>query len=147
MSYIVTQDLIDELGEKKLIQLTDNDGADAVNEARVDKAIAYGEGTFDSYARTRYTIPVTATPRVKATVLDLAVFHLYKSRSSVDDGVYKVRKDAHDAALKFLHSLADGRAALDVPSADETVSNPQNPDQVLKGNSNPQFSDRKLRSW
>lgn len=133
MSYITQQDLEDELGLDKLIQLTDDADTGEVGEQRVGKAISYAQGTFDAYARTRYTIPVPVTEKVKATCLDLAVFHLMKSRSTVDEGVYKIRKDAHDAAMKFLQDVQTGRAALDVPSAEETEEKPASPDSVLRG--------------
>jgi phage gp36-like protein len=147
VSYITAQDLLDELGEAKLIQLTDDTRSGLINAARVDKAIQYGVGIFESYIRTRYALPVPATQMVKATCLDLAVFHLYKSRATEAEGVYRVRKDAHDNAIKFLQSVQAGKAALDVPAAEETTTNPANPDRVLRGNSNPVFTSDKLKSF
>lgn len=147
MSYLTQQDLEDELGLDRLIQLTDDDGAGVVNERRVEKAIAYAVGTFDSYARTRYTLPVPVTPKVQAVCLDLAVFHLFKSRAKDTEGEYKVRKDAHDSGIKFLADVQQGKAALDVPSVEETVTNPASPDRVLKGSSAPLFTDAKLSGY
>lgn len=149
MSYITQQDLEDELGEAKLIQLTDDEGAGEVGESRVNKAISYAVGTFDSYARNRYTIPVPITEKVKACCLDLAVFHLFKSRATDTEGVYDVKKDAHATALAFLKDVAAGRAALDVPSAEETVENPASPDEVLRGSEKSAvvFSDDKLTGY
>src|SRR6266571_920596 len=135
MSYITKQDLIDELGAAKLLELADDSGQGDVGDLsddgeigqaidkRIDRAIAYAQGTFDGYARTRYTIPVVATIKVKSLCIDLAVFHLFKSRATnaTKDSVYGVKKDAHDAALKFLTDVSTGKAALDVPSAEETV--------------------------
>jgi phage gp36-like protein len=164
MTYITKQNLIDELGEQKLLELADDTGqadigdlSDDNGEAgqriskRIGGAIAYAEGTFDSYARTRYTIPVPITIKVKSVCLDLAVFHFYKSRvtSSTTEGVYKVKKDAHDAAINFLKDVAAGKAALDVPSEEETVTNPASPDEVLRGSAKTAavFSDDKLKGY
>lgn len=147
MSYIAEQDLLDELGEAKLIQLTDNNRSGAVDHVRVGKAISYAVGTFDAYARTRYTIPVPVTEKVKAVCLDLAIFHLYKSRSTGKDGVYEVKKDAHDQAVSFLRALNDGKAALDVPTAEETATNPGSPDRVLSGSTKPVFTDKNLGNY
>lgn len=147
MSYITETDLVEELGEAKLIQLTDNNRSGTIDHARVVKAISYAVGTFDSYARTRYTLPVPVTEKVKATCLDLAIYHLYKSRASTQDGVYEVRRDTHNAAIKFLEALQSGKAALDIPATEETTMNPATPDRVLKGASKPVFTDDKLSTY
>lgn len=151
MSYITQQDLQDELGEDKLIELTDDEGAGEIGAKRVSKAIAYAVGTFDSYARQRYAVPVPITEKVKSVCLDLAVFHLYKSRATnaTKEGVYGVKKDAHDLAMRFLEAIGNGKAALDVPTAEETVAIPASADEVLRGSSqsNVVFSDKKLNGY
>jgi phage gp36-like protein len=147
MSYLTQQDLEDELGIDRLVQLTDDDGSGLLNARRVEKALAFAVGTFEGYARTRYALPVPVTPKVQAVCLDLAVFHLFKSRAKDTEGEYKVRKDAHDAAVKFLTDVQQGKAALDVPAAEETTTNPASPDRVLKGNTSPVFTDDKLSGF
>ena len=149
MSYITLDDLRGELGEAKLVQLTDDDNSGEIGAQRVAKAISYAVGTFDSYARTRYTIPVPVTERVKSTCLDLAIFHLFKARATTDEGVYKVKKNAHDAAINFLKDVQGGKAALDVPSVEETVTNPASPDEILRGSSVSKvvFDDEKMSGY
>lgn len=141
MSYITVQDLVDELGEEKLLELADDAGSGDLDDDRVKKrigkALSYAVGTFDSYARQRYQIPVPTTEKVKATCVDLAVFDLFKGRatSATKESAYGVRKDAYEAAMKFLADVAIGKAALDVPSAEETIEYPKSPDEVLRGSS------------
>ncbi len=147
MSYIVLQDLLDELGEDKLVQLTDNDETGEVNQARVDKAIEYARGVFDSFARARYSIPVPVTPMVKSINLDLAVFHLFKSLATIDEGVYKIRKNTNDAAIQLLNAINQGKAALDVPAIEETIDNPATSDRILTNKSNAKFTDSKLSGF
>lgn len=165
MSYIAKQNLIDELGEQKLLELADDEGTADIGDlsdddgedgqrinARIDRAIAYAVGTFDAHARTRYTIPVSATTVVVSTCVDLAVFHFYKNRpiaGNPKEGVYAVKKEAHDAALRFLEKLSKGLAAVDVPSDEETITNPGSPDEVLRGSSKTAavFSDSKLQGY
>jgi phage gp36-like protein len=147
LSYITETDLVEELGEAKLIQLTDNNRSGQIDHGRVGKAISYAIGTFDSYARTRYTLPVPVTEKVRATCLDLAIYHLYKSRATTNDGVYEVRRDTHNAAIKFLEALQSGKAALDIPATEETAINPGTPDRVLKGASKPIFTDDRLNTY
>jgi phage gp36-like protein len=147
MSYVTEQDLKDELGQDKLIQLSATDEApDEIGAGRINKAISYAQGLFDSFARTRYEIPVPVTQMVRSICLDLAVFHLFKSRSQVKEGAYEIRKDSHDSALRLLQAIQSGKAALDVPSAEETAETPASPDEVLKASDvkSAVFSDDKL---
>jgi phage gp36-like protein len=147
VAYIDVDDLLDELGENTLVQLTDDEGTGEINEARVLKAIDYASGLFDSYARSRYSLPLPSTPLVRALNLDLAVFHLYKSRSGLPEGVYIVKKNAHDEAVKTLKDIGGGKAALDVPAAEESISNPDNTDTILTNATSTKFSDERLRSY
>lgn len=141
MPYLVTQDLLDELGEDTLVKLTDDEATGTVNETRVLKAIDFATGVFDSYARSRYSIPVTATPMVKSLNLDLTVYHLYKSRSQFAEGIYAVKKTAYEDAMKLLKEIASGRAALDVQSDTETDVLPANEDRILTNASTTTFTD------
>lgn len=148
MAYIGTQDLIGELGEDKLVQLTDDERTGDVNETRVLKAIEYAQGVFDSYARSRYKLPVTVTPLVKALNLDLAIFHLYKSRATVSkEGIYEIRKGHHDEAIKRLLDISKGNSALDIPAVEETVDNPGTPDRILTNANKQVFTDNKLSGF
>jgi len=147
MAYLELQDLIDELGEYTLVQLTDDEGTGEVNETRVLKAIESAKGTFDAYARSRYSLPVPVTPFVKAANLDLAIFHLYKSRTSVPEGVYKVRENAYKEAMQLLKDIQSGKAGLDVPAADETIETPANSDKILTNADRSKFTDAKLSSF
>lgn len=150
MSYITQQDLEDELGTDLLVQLTDDLQSGEIGEKVVNSAISYAVGTFDSYARTRYTIPVPITEKVKMTCLDLAIYKLRKRRATtVEDGVYMAAKHAHDQAMKFLQDLQAGRAALDVPTVEETVEKPKSPDEVLRASSKSPgiFSDDNLKGY
>lgn len=147
MAYIETQDFIDELGEDKLAQLTDDEGTGEVNETRVLKAIEYAQGVFDSYARSRYSLPVPVTAMVKSLNLDLAIFHLYKSRTELPEGVYKVRENASKEALMLLKDIQAGKAGLDVPAAEETETSPATPDRILTNANKQTFTDSKLSGF
>ncbi len=119
MSYITQQDLIDELGAATLIQLTDDAGTETISPAVVAKAIDAATGTFEWYARTRYALPVPATPLVKSLCIDLAVYNLYRKRATYKEGVFEVKKTAYDEAIAKLKDLSSGKAALDVPAAED----------------------------
>jgi phage gp36-like protein len=150
MSYITQADIAKRIGPDKLVQLTDNAGSGDVDHDRVAEAVAYAEGTVESYARTRYQLPLPVTQQIKSRCLDLAIFDLYKDRATDADGVYKIRKDQHDAAIAWLRSLQKGEAALDVAALAETATNPGSPDSVLSGPSKHHpdpFTHEKLRNY
>lgn len=146
MAYLELQDLIDELSEDTLAQLTDDEGTGEINEARVLKAIESAQGTFDFYARSRYTLPVPVTPMVKTINLDLAVYHLYK-RMPLAEGVYTVRENAYKAAMKLLQDLSKGNGGLDVPATEETVESPGTADKILTNSKTSKFTDSSLSSF
>lgn len=147
MGYITLQDLLDELGEDILVQLTDDFGTEEVNESVVNKAIATAEGTFESYIRTRYSLPVPATQMVKTRCLNLAIYELYRKRATFDDGVFKVKKTAYDETISLLRDIQSGKAALDVPAAEESIENPASGDRILTNASKAKFSDNKLSNF
>jgi len=147
VAYLLTQDLLDELGEATLAKLTDDEGTGEINETRVLKAIEFASGLFDSYARARYSIPVPATAMVRSLNLDIAVFHLHKSRSQFAEGIYAVKKQAYDDAVRLLKDVASGKAALDVVSETETETLPANEDRILTNATSQTFTDDVLKSF
>jgi hypothetical protein len=58
-----------------------------------------------------------------------------------------LRKSLYDPSIKFLEALQNGRAALDVPTAEETATTPGSPDRILKGSSKPVFTDDRLDNY
>ena len=146
MTYITLQDLLDELGENLLVQLAD-DGEGEVDETRVNKVINKAQGVFDSYVRTRYSIPVPATAMVKGLNADLAIFELYKLASELPEGRYEVKKQAKDDAIKLLTAISQGKAALDVPAVEETTENPATSDRILSNAAKSKFSDTTLQGF
>lgn len=147
MSYITKQDLIEELGEDKLVQLTDNARTGAVDDAVVERAISFAVGTFEAYARTRYTLPVPATELVRSKCLDLAIYKLRRNRATTQEAIDTLKKSLYDPAIKFFEAIQSGKAALDVPAVDETTASPASPDRVLSGTRRTKFSDDSLGSY
>jgi phage gp36-like protein len=124
VTYLVLRDYVERIGEALLIQLTDMDGNGAVDQARVDKATAYAEAQFNARVLGRYVPPSSpeVTPSwMKTILLDLAIYDLYKDRSEFDEGVWKVRKAAHDDAIKFLTAVNNGTAVLDLAPVEATA--------------------------
>ena len=147
MSYITRQHLEQELGADKFLQLTDPDKTGAVDDTLVEQAIAYAEGIFDSYARTRYTLPVMATPMVVSICIDLASYKLQRARTPSQEGKKALKESLYDPSIKLLEAIQGGKAALDIPAQDETPTSPATPDRVLKGTGRSQFGDDKIGGY
>lgn len=147
--YIRQSDLEAELGADKLLQLTDPEGTGEVDASRVARAISFAEGTFDSYARTRYTLPVPTTEKVKSVCVDLAVYNLKRSRASTQEAMDNLKKSLYDPNIAFLKSVSKGEAALDIPAAAETEALPASPDKIMRGSAQRRavFDDEKLGGY
>jgi phage gp36-like protein len=144
MPYITKQDLVGEIGEEKLMQLTDDAKVGAVNDEVVSKVIEYATGTFEMYARRRYSLPVPATKKVKSICVDLALNKLDRRRAKNGESL-KMVQDSYKEIERQLEAISTGKAALDVPAAEETATNPGGGDRVLSGPAKPAtFSDEKL---
>jgi len=146
--YITQADIESRIEHAKLVQLTDDARSGQVNEGVINAIIADAEGSFESYARTRYSLPVPATQKVKDLCLAIAVYILFARRATMKDGILEVKKQMYDNAIKDLQAISKGQAALDVPAAEETKTNPASPDSVLSGPSTPAtFSKDNLKGF
>ncbi len=112
MTYIVQDDLLAQVSEDQLLQLTDDDKVGEIDATKVDQAIAGAEAEAESYINVKYRVPVAAPipQRVKDLCVDIAVYRLYKRRQSAPDKVLK----AYDYAIAFLKDVAAGRATLGI---------------------------------
>jgi phage gp36-like protein len=147
LSYITQQDLEEELGSDKLLQLTDPNKTGEVDSAIVGKAISYAVGLFESYARTRYTLPVPTTEMVRSICLDLAVYKLRRSRATTQEAMDALKKSLYDPAISLLKAIQKGEAALDIPAQEETAELPASPDRILSGTGKSQFGDDKIGGY
>lgn len=121
--YITKADIIEQLPEAELIQLTDDEGTGANVDARVNAAIEDAEGEVDGYLSTRYTTPLSPAPKIiKKLSADIAIYNLYARRQ----GATEDRLRRYQNAIKFLENVSKGVVMLgaDAPApADEgTVS-------------------------
>jgi len=112
MPYCTQNDLLNQLTEAELIQLTDDAGTGTVDAAKVDAAFNAASATIDAYAGARYALPLQPSEKVKQLCIDLAVYELEKRRRRIREATLAAR----DAALAFLRDLALGRAVLDQPA-------------------------------
>jgi len=117
MAYSVQADLLMQISETELIELTDDAGAGAVDDDVVDRAIADADEEIDAYVGVKYSLPFDSTPGlIRRMSVDLAVCNLYARR---DDTIPAYRKERCDAHRKLLEKIALGQLKLDAADPDQ----------------------------
>ncbi len=115
--YCTKGDILDMLEEDKLEQLTDDEYAGAVNDARVDKAIADACGVVDGYLGGRYRLPLAIVPPIiSKCAADIAIYNLFSRRM----GPPEDRRDRYKDAVALLTRVASGSISLGVEDPDGT---------------------------
>jgi phage gp36-like protein len=121
MAYATNDDIQQRLGTSAYVQLTDDVGSGAADEAIVTEARLAAEAEIDSHLSRRYAVPITvasdsATADVlKRLTIDLAAFRLHLRRPPVPVDVQYQR----DAALRWLERAAQGGVRLPDGVGDE----------------------------
>jgi phage gp36-like protein len=127
MSYNLYASLKDQLPEKKIIQLCDDeqlrpdvlDSAETAHAAifsRINEAGDNADAEADSYCGAKYSVPFATPPaEVKRLSLEIWIYNLYKRRT-VPEEIEK----RYDKAIRQLQDIAKGIKTLGVdppPSA------------------------------
>jgi phage gp36-like protein len=111
MPYLARADLLEQLSEQQLVQLTDDEKLGIANETRIAEAIARAEAEADGYFATKYTVPVVpVTALVKALCVDIAVYRLWLRRQRVPEAA----RQGYDDAVGKLRDIAKGLLTLGV---------------------------------
>ena len=118
MPYSAKADILEEVSEQKLIELTDDEDAGVVNDDRVAAAIAKADGIIDSYCGQVTAVPFTDVPPIiKQHSITIAIYYLFSRREAVPE----VRESNYKDAISHLKDIAACKAALP-PIADEDVA-------------------------
>ena len=123
MSYCAQSDLLEQIDEGVLIQLTDDHDAGSVDSGVVTRAVADADAEIDAYCGTRYEVPFDPVPAlVRKLSVDIAIYNLYARRKGVPDD----RQKRYDNAVRFLRDVSMGKATLgsDAP-ADDSDTGPE----------------------
>jgi phage gp36-like protein len=123
MAYCTQADILEELSQQSLIELTDDTGV-AVDTSIVTRCIEDADAEIDSYLGVLYDVPLSSTPnRVRSVSVTLSICYLYRRRV---DEIPESRKEACERERKWLEAIGAGRATLglDVP-APVATSGPQ----------------------
>lgn len=141
MSYCAKSDILEQLDEDVLIQLTDDDDTGAVDDDKVTRAVANADAEIDSYCGTKYAVPFSTVPAIILTVsVDIAIYNLYARRKGAPESI----KERYNNRIAFLRNVSKGIATLGEDDPDGSPSD-QNKPEI--SSSDRVFSRDKLNGW
>jgi phage gp36-like protein len=127
MAYCTLNDITQAVPVTTVINLTDDAGSGAVDQGKVDTAIADAAAEIDSYCATRYTVPFAVVPAIiRKTAADIAVYNLY---SRCAEKVPETREARYKASVKLLENISKGIVTLgEVPAPPALPQNAATPE-------------------
>lgn len=111
VSYCSSSDIESYVSTPTLIQLTNDEGGDVINDTVTQEAIIYASTLIDGYLRGRYTLPLdTQFPLLKILCIDISVYRLYSRR--MRDEMPEVIENAYKNAISTLRDIQKGVVSL-----------------------------------
>ena len=115
VSYCSSVDIESYVSTPTLIQLTNDEGGDVINDIVTQEAIVYASTLIDGYLRGRYTLPLnTHFPLLKILCIDIAVYRLYSRR--MRDEMPETIENAYKNAISTLRDIQKGIVTLEAES-------------------------------
>ena len=109
--YCTIDDIEKHTSSPTLIQLSSDDGQEAVNRVVVEEAILYASTLIDGYLRGRYSLPLnTHFPLLRIIAIDLSVYRLYSRR--LRNEMPEVIETAYKSAISTLRDIQKGVISL-----------------------------------
>lgn len=138
MAYATLTDILDQLDEARLIELTDDEGSGAVDTAKVTKAIGDADELIDGYVGSRYAVALDPVPPlVRQLSVALSIYSLYARR----DMVPEIRIEQFKWALRTLELISVGKVSLGSTDPD---GNPPEKAGILYSGNTQVFNSEKL---
>ena len=107
--YCSVEDLIKALGEKEIIQLTDDNLTGEIDEAVANDAIERASSEIDGYLSTFTNVPLDKPPGIiKNICVTIALHNLYLRKSLEVEAIEK----NYEHSLKLLEMIATGKIQL-----------------------------------
>lgn len=117
MTYAAEQDMINNFGQDRLIELTDRGNTGAIDLTVLTQALDAADAEIDPYLVGLYSLPLANVPTVLVNfACDIAMFRLYTQIAP--DQVNARYKNA----IAFLTNVAAGKISLGIDSANLPVS-------------------------
>ena len=113
--YCDVQDIRDDLTEKVVAQLSNDENPNEVNEEIVSKYISESTQLIDGFLRSRYSLPLEKEHSIiKKVCIDVVKYELYKRRGKVFDNIQNLYKDG----ISTLEKIQKGMIILDEGTAE-----------------------------
>lgn len=113
--YCDVQDIKDDLTEKVVAQLSNDENPNEVNEEIVSKYISESTQLIDGFLRSRYGLPFEKEHSIiKKICIDIVKYELYKRRGKVFDNIQNLYKDG----ISTLEKIQKGMIVLDEGTAE-----------------------------
>jgi len=111
MAYCAQGDLLEQITETELIQLTDDANAGVIDASVVARAIADADAEIDSYCAARYTVPFSPAPvMIRKLSVDISIYNLVTRRAFLK--IPEERQKRYDNAIRFLRDASKGLIML-----------------------------------
>ncbi|UOO93585.1 gp436 family protein [Vitreoscilla stercoraria] len=118
MAIITKQDMLDRFGERELIERTDRERYEQINDVVLNRAMADAEAEANAYLQAAALVLATPMPKVLVIkVCDIARYYLY------DDAVTQIIEDRYKQAVTWLRDVVRNPQMLDA-TATPTTTNP-----------------------
>ena len=111
MEYCTIEDIETQTSTPTLIQLTSDDGQEAVNRVVALEAVLYSSTLIDGYLRGRYSLPLnTHFPLLRILAIDISIYRLYARR--MRNEMPEVIATAYKNAISTLRDIQKGVISL-----------------------------------
>ncbi len=108
--YCSIQDIKDDLTEKVVAQLSNDENPNEVNEEIVSKYISESTQLIDGFLRSRYNLPLDKEHAIlKKACIDIVKYELYKRRGKVFESIQNLYVDS----ISTLEKIQKGMITLD----------------------------------
>ena len=107
--YSSIQDIREDLTEKVVAQLSNDDNPNQINDEIVNKYISESTQLIDGFIRSRYGLPLEKEHSIlKKICIDIVKYELYKRRGKVFDNIQNLYKDG----ISTLEKIQKGMITL-----------------------------------
>lgn len=115
-AYAALSDLTERFEEREIVQLTDDAGTGAADEAIAGRALTAASATIDGYLAATYQLPLARVPdNIVDLCCDIARFKLWQRKGTPPE---RVARD-YDLAIKMLGEISRGTIKIDAGTREQ----------------------------
>lgn len=141
MPYSTLSDILEQVDETTLTQITDDAGEGAVDEGVVERAVADADAEINGYCGRRYAVPFADVPAIVRKIsVEIAIYNMFARRGRVPE----IRRTRYEDAVAFLRDVSKGLVSLGEDDADGTPAATHTPEIESADRI---FSRESLKGW